>query len=439
MNERDRVYARVTWRLVPFLFACYIFAYLDRVNVGFAKLRMLDDLGFSETIYGLGAGIFFIGYVLFEVPSNLLMLRLGARFTIARIMIAWGLISMAMMFVTTPTEFYVLRFLLGVAEAGFFPGVILYLTFWFPAERRGRVTALFATAVAISTVLGAPLSSAIMHFLDGVRGWSGWQWLFVIEGLPSVVFGLATLWWLDDRPEQARWLSQAERDMIAADIQAEQLAIPHHHPLDGLRLPRVWLMGAIYFSIVMGLYGLNFWLPTIVRELGFTDLVEIGFITALPFGAAAVAMVLIGRSADRRGERRWHTAGPVLVGALALIASVLLGDSPLLAIAALTIAACGILGGLPQSWSLSTAIVGGGAAASGIALINSLGNLSGFVAPAAIGWIKDTTGSTAAGIVLLAFSLLVGVALILSLPRASGHAADARSSDAGASPERGPS
>lgn len=416
MPDADRVYARVAWRLVPFLFACYIFAYLDRVNVGFAKLRMLDALGFSEAVYGLGAGIFFLGYVLFEVPSNVLMLRLGARRTIARIMVAWGIISAAMMLVETPTQFYVLRFLLGVAEAGFFPGVILYLTFWFPAARRGRVTALFATAVALSTVIGAPLSGFIMHYLDGVNGWAGWQWLFVIEGLPSVAMGLAALAYLDDRVEDARWLSAPERALIAADIAREQDGIAHARVVDGLRLPRVWLMGAIYFCIVMGLYGLNFWLPSIVQELGFESMIGVGLVTAIPFGFAAIAMVVVGQRADRARERRWHTAAPVLAGAVGLVASVLLAAHPLAAVAALTLGACGILGGLPQSWSLSTAFVSGGAAAAGIALINSIGNLAGFVAPWSLGLIKEATGSTAAGVCLLAGSLVVGALLVLSIP-----------------------
>jgi MFS family permease len=415
-GEADRVYAKVAWRLIPFLFACYICAYLDRVNVGFAKLEMLDALGFSEAVYGFGAGVFFLGYFLFEVPSNLLMLKLGARRTIARIMIAWGLISAAMLWVTTPGMFYLLRFLLGVAEAGFFPGVIFYFTRWFPAARRGRITALFATAVAVATVIGAPLSGAIMQHLDGVGGWAGWQWLFLLEGLPSVAMGLAALWWLDDGVADARWLSASERALIARELAAESAAIGRQRVLDGLRLPWVWLLAAIYFCLVMGLYGLNFWLPTIVEDLGYTGLVAIGWITAIPFGAAALAMVLVGRHADASGERRWHIVVPALAGALGLVASVLLAAHPVLAIAALTLAACGILSAIPQAWSLATAFVSGGAAAAGIALINSFGNLSGFVGPYAIGWIREASGSTAAGVFLLAGSLCVGAALVLRVP-----------------------
>ena len=416
MGVADRVYRKVAWRLIPFLFLCYICAYLDRVNVGFAKLEMQDALAFSDIVYGFGAGIFFLGYVLFEIPSNVLMLKLGARRTIARIMIGWGCISSAMMFVTTPTEFYVLRFLLGVAEAGFFPGVILYLTFWFPASRRGRMTALFATAVAIATVVGAPVSGLIMQTFGGINGWAGWQWLFLLEGLPSVLFGLAALWYLDDDVATARWLTPAERALIAADIADERAGIGHARILDGLRLPQVWLMGVIYFAIVMGLYGLNFWLPTIIHELGYRGYLQIGLVTAIPFGCAAVVMVAVAHHADRHGERRWHTAAPVLIGAGGLVASVLLSAHPAAAIAALTVGACGILAGLPQSWSLSTALVTGGAAASGIALINSIGNVAGFVGPYAIGWIKDITGSTAIGVYLLAASLVIGALLVLTLP-----------------------
>ena len=341
------------------------------------------------------------------------MLKPGARRTIARIMIAWGAISCAMMFVTTPFEFYLLRFLLGVAEAGFFPGVILYLTFWFPAAWRGRMTALFATAVAVSTVIGAPLG---LHHAQpgGVAGWPAGR-LFLLEGLPSVLFGAAALFYLDDLVADARWLTASERALIARDIAAERATIPHARIRDGLRLPGVWLMGLIYFAIVMGLYGLNFWLPTIIHELGYRGYLQIGFVTALPFGAAAIVMVLVARHADRHGERRWHTALPALCGAAGLAASVLCADQPALAILALSVGACGILAALPQSWSLSTALVTGGAAAAGIA-INSIGNLAGFVSPYAVGWIKETTGSTAAGVLLLAASLVAGALLVLRLP-----------------------
>ncbi|MGE0859763.1 MAG: MFS transporter [Gammaproteobacteria bacterium] len=408
----DQLYARVTWRLVPFLFACYVCAYLDRVNVGFAKLTMLDALGFSETVYGLGAGVFFIGYFLFEIPSNLALHRFGARRTIARIMVAWGLLSAATLWVTTPTQFYVLRFLLGAAEAGFFPGIILYLTYWYPAARRARVTALFATAVPLASVIGAPLSGWLLEHFDGIRGLAGWQWLFLLEALPSVVLGFCALALLDDRIADARWLSPPERARLTAALDAERAAHLPAHALDGLRRPAVWRMAAVYFAFVMGLYGLNFWLPTLVRDLGFKGALDIGLVTALPFAAAAVAMVLVARHSDRQGERRWHTVIPALLGALGLAASVPLAQHTGLALLALTVGACGVLCALVMSWSLTTALVQGAAAASGIALVNSFGNLSGFVGPYAIGYLKDTTGGTAPGVLMLAASMVVGAVLV---------------------------
>jgi MFS family permease len=415
-DVREQLYARLTWRLVPFLFACYVCAYLDRVNVGFAKLHMQHALAFSDTIYGFGAGIFFIGYFLFEVPSNLVLHRYGARRTIARIMIAWGLISAAMAFVTTPLEFYILRFLLGVAEAGFFPGIILYLTYWFPRERRGRVTALFVTAVPIASVLGGPLSGYIMQNLDTWHALAGWQWLFILEGLPSVAFGIAAWYCLADRLSEADWLRDDERRLIEADLAREAASVPHRQIKDGLLRGRVWHLAAIYFCLVMGLYGLSFWLPTLVAELGYRTPLTIGLVSAIPFGAAAVVMVAIGRHADRSNERRWHMVVPAGVGALALLASLALRDQPVLAIAALTASACGILSAIPQTWNLATAFLGGGAAASGIALVNSFGNLSGFVGPYAIGFLRGTTGSTTGGIGFLAVALLVGGVLVLAVP-----------------------
>ena len=411
----DALYARVTWRLVPFLFACYICAYLDRVNVGFAKLQMIESLNFSETIYGLGAGIFFLGYFLFEIPSNLLLHRYGARRTVTRIMNAWGLISAATLMVTTPSQFYVLRFLLGAAEAGFFPGIILYLTYWFPAARRGRVTALFVTAVPVASVLGAPLSGYVLETFDGYHGWAGWQWLFLIEAVPSILLGVAAWFCLADRTADARWLTQAERTFIEAELARDNHAIAAMRIIDGLRMPQVWAMAAVYFAFVMGLYGLNFWLPTIIKELGYRHALDIGLISAIPFGVGAVVMLAVGRHADRHGERRWHIAVPAMLGGVGLVASALLAASPLWAVAALTLGASGVLAAIPQTWALTTAFIGGGAAASGIALINSLGNLSGFVAPYAIGWLKDTTGSTTAGVSLLAVSMFVGAALVLRL------------------------
>jgi len=409
-------YAKVTWRLLPLLFLCYVASYLDRVNVGFAKLQMLNDLKFSETVYGLGAGIFFIGYFLFEVPSNIILHRVGARVWIARIMITWGLVSGAMVFVNSAPMFYVMRFLLGIAEAGFFPGVILYLTYWFPANRRGKITALFMTAVALSGVIGGPLSGWVMQTMPGVQGLAGWQWMFIIEALPSLALGLAVLFFLQDRVIDAAWLGDTEKQFIAAQVQAEAEEKNEGTLSQTFSDPRVWLSALIYFTFVMGLYGVGFWLPTIIKATGVKSVFDIGLLSAIPYAVAAVAMVLIGRSADRHRERRWHVAIPAFVGSVGLILSTIYSHDTLLAMAALTVATAGILATLPLFWSLPTAFLRGAAAAAGIALINSLGNLAGFVSPYAVGLLKDLTHSTDAGMYLLAASLVLGGILTLSMP-----------------------
>jgi sugar phosphate permease len=317
----DATYRKVSWRLLPFLLVCYVLAYLDRVNVGFAKLQMLNDLKFSETVYGLGAGIFFIGYILFEVPSNVILHKVGARIWIARIMITWGAISAAMMFVTTPTMFYVLRFLLGIAEAGFFPGIILYLTYWFPANRRGRNTTFFMTAIALSGVIGGPLSGWMMQAFHGYNGWAGWQWMFLLEGIPSILVGLWVIAYLDDRIGHAKWLSADEKRLLERNIASED-AHKEDPPIGTvMSSPRVWLMSAIYFCFVMGVYGVSFWLPTIIEQTGVKSALDIGLLTAIPYGCAVIGMVLVAYSADRSGERRWHIAIPAIVGALGLLLS----------------------------------------------------------------------------------------------------------------------
>jgi D-galactonate transporter len=411
-GREKAIYAKVSLRLVPFLFLCYVAAYLDRVNVGFAKLQMLADLKFSETIYGLGAGIFFIGYFLFEVPSNVILHRVGARLWIARIMITWGLISSAMMFVSSPMQFYVLRFLLGVSEAGFFPGIILYLTYWYPAARRGHITALFMTAVAIAGVIGGPLSGWILQSFSGAGGLAGWQWLFVLEGLPSVLIGIWVIFYLDDSIVKSAWLSDSEKKLLADNIAKDNQGKRSQAVWDGLRDPKIWLMSMVYFCFVAGLYGIGFWLPTIIKAMGVKSALDIGLLSAIPYMAAAVCMVLVGRSADHFGERRWHVIVPALLGAVGLVLSVKLASDTTLAMFALTLGTCGIITTLPLFWSLPTAILGGGAAAAGIAFINSFGNLAGFVSPYAIGWIKDATQSTDNGMYLLAVVLVLGALLV---------------------------
>jgi D-galactonate transporter len=413
----NATYRKVMWRLIPFLFLCYVAAYLDRVNVGFAKLKMLHDLQFSETIYGLGAGIFFIGYFLFEVPSNIILHRTGARVWIARIMITWGIISSAMMFVTTPTEFYLLRFLLGVAEAGFFPGIILYLTYWFPSARRARVVALFMTAIALAGVIGGPLSGWIMQAFDGMHGWTGWQWLFLLEGIPSILIGISVFFYLDDSIAKANWLTAAEQRLLSDNISRDEGSRTEHSLRQVFRNGRVWLMASIYFCFIMGLYGISFWLPQLIKTAGVKDVLNVGLLTMIPYGLAAAAMVLTSRSSDRHGERRWHTAGAGLVGGLGLVLSGVFGGDVTLAMAALSLATMGILTTLPLFWTLPTSMLRGSAAAAGIALINSVGNLAGFVSPFMVGSIKDATGSATMGLYVLAGSLFLGGMLVLLATR----------------------
>jgi D-galactonate transporter len=416
-RTEDSAYARVTWRLIPLLFICYLAAYLDRVNVGFAKLQMLNDLQFSEAIYGLGAGIFFIGYFVFEVPSNLLLHRFGARRWIARIMISWGLISGCMLFVTTPTTFYVMRFLLGAAEAGFFPGIILYLTYWYPAARRSKVTSLFMTGIPMAGVIGGPLSGWILASLSGVAGMAGWKWLYLVEAIPSVLLGIVLLLFLDDRIADARWLSADEKRILQRNIDADQAQVEDHSAFGAFRNLKVWILSAAYFGFIMGLYGIGFWLPSLVKASGISNPATIGWLVALPYAAAVACMIWTSRHSDKTGERRWHIAMPALAGAVGLVASTLVPQTPFWAIVTLTVATMGILTGLAQFWCLPPAFLGGAAAAAGIALINSVGNLAGFVSPFIVGWIKDVTGSTDNGLFVIAASLLVGGGIVLSLSR----------------------
>ncbi len=409
----EALYKRVTLRLIPFLFICYLCAYLDRVNVGFAKLQMLSDLQFSETVYGLGAGIFFAGYFLFEVPSNLLLERVGPKIWIARIMVTWGILSSLMMFVTSETSFYVLRFLLGVAEAGFFPGIILYLTYWFPHDRRGRIIALFMTAVAISGVVGGPLSGWIMQEFSGKYGIAGWQWLFVLEGLPSVILGIITFFYLDDSIKKARWLNDSEKALLQERLDQEH-ATKAHIPLAKVFFDvHVWVFSAIYFLLVMGLYGIGFWLPNIIKSAGVTNLFHNGLLSAVPYLVAAIAMVLVGKSSDKTGERYWHIMISAWFAAFGFWLSSENPGSIVIALTGITIASAGVLSAISLSWSLPTAYLSGTAAAAGIAMINSVGNLSGFVSPTLVGWIKDVTGSLTGGLYLLSGSIAGAGVMVL--------------------------
>jgi len=417
-QQRNEAYHKITVRLIPFLVFLFILAWIDRVNVGFAKLQMLQDLQFSEAVYGLGAGIFFIGYFLFEVPSNLLLEKIGARKTLARITILWGLASMAMIFVKTPGQFYALRFLLGIFEAGFFPGVVLYLTYWFPADRRARINGLFMTSFAIAGVIGGPLAGFIMSAMDGVDGLANWQWLFVIEGIPSVLAGVAVLMFLPEKPVNAKWLTATEQTLVTREVEAEARDPAKHSSLrDAFANSRVWICAAIYFCVVSGNATIAFWSPSIIKELGVKGNLQIGLISAIPFVAGTIAMVLNGIHSDRSGERRMHCAMATLLAAVGLTLTGMWLHSATLALVALTIASVGILAAFPVFWSLPSAFLAGTAAAGGIALINSIGNLAGFVAPYMIGWFKTNTGRLSSGLYFVAALEACATVLVLAFIR----------------------
>jgi len=418
---KDAVYKRITLRLIPFIFICYLFNYLDRVNVGFAKLQMLDALKFSETVYGLGAGIFFIGYVLCGVPSNLALNRFGPRRWIALMMVAWGVLSTCLLFVSTPTQFYTLRLFTGAAEAGFFPGVVLYLSQWFPSFRRGRIMALFMSAIPVSGLLGSPFSGWILHhFAAGQGGLAGWQWMFLLQGIPTVALGIAAFFLLADTFANAKWLTAEERAVLEAD-QAFDAANKPKTVSDSLgevfKNPAIWAFGLIYFCIQSGVYAINFWLPSIIKNLGFADNLVIGWLSAIPYLLAALFMLLVGRSADLRKERRWHLVVPMLMGAIGLLIAVNFATSPTLAILGLSLATMGALTGLPMFWPVPTALLSAGAAAGGLALINSMGQMAGFLSPYLVGWIKDASGSTDAALYVLAAVIVAGSLLALRMTR----------------------
>ena len=413
-DPADLLFRRVAFRFMPLLFIGYVVAYLDRVNVGFAKLQMLNSLHLSEAAYGLGAGLFFIGYFLFEVPSNLLLHRLGARRWIARIMVTWALLSMANAWVSTPVGFYVVRFFLGVAEAGFFPGMVLYLTYWFPSHRRGKMVALLMAGNPVSGLLGGPLSGYLMHALQGTWGLDGWQWLFVVEALPSIVLGIVILRYLDDRVADATWLSAAEKSQIQSEIDADAAVRTHGSVRAVFTSARVWLLCLILFGIVMGSYALGFWQPTIIRGTGVSDPLTIGLLTTIPYSVALIAMIAAGRHADRSRERRWHIVLPALVAASGFCICATNGDSSVFSMLGLTLAAAGVVTALPMFWALPTAFLGGTGAAAGIALINCTGNLAGFISPAVIGWLKTLTHTLSSGLFVVAGTLTLSAVLILA-------------------------
>jgi ACS family tartrate transporter-like MFS transporter len=436
-----RASRKAAWHLIPFLILCFFIAVLDRVNVGFAALTMNKELGLTAGMFGFGAGIFFFGYFIFEVPSNLILERVGARRWIARIMISWGVIAASFAFVPSISAifqslgfsffdnartFYLMRFIFGAAEAGFFPGIILYLTYWFTADERARWVGVFIAGAWLSFVIGGPISGFILDALDGSRGLGGWQWLFIIEGVPSVLVGLWALRHLTDKPIEAAWLEPDERVALQARIDHERKsreAIRHYKLGEALTNPRVLGLSLVYFGIICGVSGLSYWLPQIVKgvaaDIGLDKITGIsinaltGYLVAVPYAFAIVAMIWWTRHSDATHERVWHVAGPAFVSGLSLIGAAYLGN-PALAAVAVTICAMGLSAANATFWSLPTGFLTGSAAAGGIALINSIGNLSGFVGPYAIGWIKDATGETTLGLVVLAtFSLMAGVVTLL--------------------------
>ena len=406
------VLRKAAWRLIPLLGVLYFFAFLDRVNVGFAALTMNVDLGLSSAVFGLGAGIFFIGYVAFEVPSNVLLERFGARIWIARIMLSWGVLSAAMAFIQGPTSFYVVRFLLGVAEAGFFPGIIYYLTCWFPARDRARIIALFMIALPLSSVIGAPISTALLGI--EAAGLRGWQWMFLCEAIPTIVLGFAVLRFLPDKHTDVTWLTKQEKDWLTRELASESAAHGAHTQSlrQALLLPRVWLYGLVYFCVLVGLYGFSFWLPQIIASLGKLTNVQVGAVTMIPYTLACIALVIWGRHSDATGERSLHVALPPAFAALALAAGGWITD-PIPAFAALCLAAIGIYAALPAFWALASRGLSGPAAAGAIALINSLGNVGGFLGPAAIGFVKQRTGSFALSLMSIALCLALGAGIVL--------------------------
>jgi len=433
MNEVSEraLMSKVTWRLIPFMFLLYIINYLDRVNVGFAKLQMQDALHFNEAIFGTGMGIFFIGYFLLEIPSNLIMERVGARVWIARIMISWGAIAAAMMFVRNVPSFYGLRFALGLAEAGFFPGMILYLTYWFPQAERARAVGKFMTASAIASVIGGPVSGALLT-LHGVGGLQGWQWLFLLEGIPACLVGLVVFWYLPNGPHDAKWLTPEEREYIQARLAPERASASHKHDHVGQALlcPRVWLLCAIYFCTATGSYGFTFWLPSILKATFHTSDQNVGLLSALPYIAAAFGLVFVGYSSDRTGERRKHVALSALWGmvCIALAAALLEGLLPVppqqagvLALGALILAPIGTSGLLGPFWAIPNSVLAGTAAAGGIAMINAVGNLGGYVGGAVVGWIKERNPGYGPGLMFVAGAYLV-LAVLVMLVRSPAEA-----------------
>lgn len=411
-HMEEQAYRKAVWRIVPLFVIGFLLAYLDRVNISFAKFQMQSDLGLSNAAYGFGASIFFIGYFIFEVPSNLMLNRVGARLWITRIMISWGLASAAMAFVRTEGWFYVLRFLLGVTEAGFLPGVILYFTYWFPSERRARINALFMISIPISGVLGGPLAGFVMAHSSGVSDLAGWQWLFLLEGSITVLFGFVILALLDDRIADAKWLSAEEKKQMQANLDREARPT-QHSALQALKQPVTLLLSLIYLLILMGFYGLTFWMPQLIKNTGISDAMTVGLLSAIPYAAAGIGMFFVGRSSDRSGERLWHLGLTVAMGGIGYLLSAYFAGDTVAAMASLVVASVGVMSCLPVFWALPPLFLRGSAAAAGIAFINSIGNLGGVVSPYLVGKVVDLTGTPSRGLVVIAIAMCCAALLVL--------------------------
>ena len=408
-----KLFSKISWRILPFLMLCYLIAFLDRINIGYAQLQMKQTLTFSDATYGFGAGIFFIGYFLFEVPSNLLLERIGVRKTLLRIMFTWGIVSTAMAFVQTPMQFYIARFLLGVLEAGFFPGIILYLTYWYPSARRGQIIALFLAATAIASVIAGPLSGATMKYFNDIEGWHGWQWLFISQGLPATILGLVAYFYLQDKPEDAKWLSAEEKTTLRFQLDHDHKDVEsasHAGFFEMLKDPKVYGLAFTYFLLLGATYTMVFWIPSLIKSWGVADLFHVGLIATLPQIAGIIGTILMGRHSDKTRERRWHYATCVAIAALGLSLTTFTQGNLLASIAGLTLAGVGVVSATPLFFTTITEYLSRASAAGGIALISSLGNLGPAAAPSVTGYITATTGST-----LYSTYLVIGAYLLSGL------------------------
>ena len=420
--ETKALFSKISWRLLPLLLIAYIIAYLDRINVGYAQLQMKQTLPFDDAVYGLGAGIFFIGYFLFEVPSNLMLERIGARKTLLRIMVLWGLAATAMAFVSTPTQFYVVRFVLGMFEAGFFPGVLLYLTYWYPGARRGQVIATFMSATTIAAVLAGPLCGATLKYFNGVSGLHGWQWLFIVQGLPAVLLGFLVFFFLQDKPAQADWLSREDKDLLDQSFRSDPSGASHSHGSFGAALkdPKVYLLALVYFLLLGATYTLVFWLPTLIQSWGVKDVFLIGIYSAIPSAVGVIGMILIGRNSDKWHERRWHFAACVAIAAFGLFMTTLMQGNLTGSILTLAVATIGIAAATPLFFTLTSEYLSAGAAAGGLALISSLGNLGPAISPSINGMIVKSTGDNIYSIYfVMTLYVLSGLLLLITVRRAA--------------------